>query len=83
MACVGNPDAAGQAYNLVDCYARWADWALIVADLLGVKIEIDTSSPSEPKNNFTKEAARSLGVSLDRGHAGIRVYLQELIERTR
>ncbi len=83
VACVGNPDAAGQAYNLVDCYARWADWALIVADLLGVKIEIDTSSPSEPKNNFTKEAARSLGVSLDRGHAGIRVYLQELIERTR
>ena len=34
-AAVGNPDSAGKAYNLVDCYARWADWAAITADLLG------------------------------------------------
>ncbi len=79
VACVGNPDAAGKAYNLVDCYARWADWALIAADLLGVQVEVDTSSPSEPRNTFTKDAVRSLGVNLNRGHEGIREYLRELI----
>jgi len=82
VACVGNPGAAGRAYNLVDCYARWADWALIAAELLGVKVQVDTSSPSEPKNVFTKDAAQTLGVNLDRGHAGIREYLQSLIEKT-
>ncbi len=82
VACVGNPDAAGKAYNLVDCYARWADWAMMAADLLGVKVEVDTSSPSEPKNTFTKDAVRSLGVNLDRGHDGIRDYLRELIAVT-
>lgn len=82
VACVGNPDAAGKAYNLVDCYARWADWALMAAELLGVKIEVDTSSSAAPKNVFTKDAARSLGVNLDRGHNGIRDYLRELIAVT-
>ncbi len=82
VACVGNPDAAGKAYNLVDCYARWADWALIAANLLGLEAKVDTSSPPEPKNTFTKDAARSLGVALDRGHGGIRDYLRELIAAT-
>ncbi|MCC6909368.1 MAG: NAD(P)-dependent oxidoreductase [Phycisphaerales bacterium] len=82
VACVGNPDAAGKAYNLVDCYARWADWALIAADLLGIEATVDASSPAEPKNTFTKDAARSLGVRLDRGHDGIRDYLRELIAAT-
>jgi len=81
VSCVGNPETAGRAYNLVDCYARWADWALIAADLLGIQVKIDTSSPAEPRNRFTKDAARSLGVRLDRGHAGIRAHLAELIRR--
>ena len=78
-ACVGNADAAGRAYNLVDCYARWADWAKMAADLLGVEADIDFSSPAEPKNTFTKDAARALGVGLDRGHDGIRAALEDLI----
>lgn len=81
VSCVGNPETAGRAYNLVDCYARWADWALIAADLIGIQVKIDTSSPAEPRNRFTKDAARSLGVPLNRGHAGIRVHLAELIRR--
>lgn len=80
VATVGNPAAAGQPFNLVDCYARWGDWAQIAADLLGVRAEVDLSSPANPKNNFTKDAARSLGVNLDRGHEGIRRHLRELIE---
>lgn len=79
VACVGNAAAAGRVYNLVDCYARWADWAKMAAELLGVEAVIDFSSPAEPKNTFSKEAARSLGVDLDRGHEGIRAYLGELI----
>ena len=80
-ATVGNPEAAGRAYNLADCYARWADWARLAARLLGVDVEIDMSSPAEPKNVFTKDAVQSLGVGMDRGHEGIREHLRELIAR--
>jgi len=80
VATVGNAQAASRPYNLVDCYARWSDWAAIAAEILGVKADIDMSSPPQPKNMFTKDAARSLGVKLDRGHQGIRAHLRELIE---
>jgi nucleoside-diphosphate-sugar epimerase len=79
VATVGNPDAAGRPFNLVDCYARWADWASFAADILGVTVDIDRSSPPAPKNQFTKDAAHSLGVSLDRGNDGIRTHLRELL----
>ncbi len=78
-ATVGNAASAGRAYNLADCYARWADWAQVAADLLGVGVEIDMSSPPGSANVFTKDAAGTLGVALDRGHEGIRQHLRELI----
>jgi nucleoside-diphosphate-sugar epimerase len=78
-ATIGNTEAAGRAYNLADCYARWADWAQAAADLLGVSVEIDFSSPPQSVNVFAKDAALSLGVALDRGHDGIRQHLRELI----
>ncbi len=71
VACVGNPQTAGRAYNLVDCYARWSDWAKLAAERLGVEAEIEEPSPAQPRNQFSKDATRSLGVALDRGHAGI------------
>lgn len=77
-AVVGNPSAAGRAYNMADCYVRWADWAKMGAEVLGVKAVIDFSSPERPKNEFTKDAVRSLGVALARGPGGIRAYLEEL-----
>ncbi len=77
----GTESAAGRAYNLADCCGRWADWARRTSELLGVDVEIDTSSPEQPRNTFTKDAARSLGVTLDRGHEGIREHLRELIGR--
>lgn len=76
---VGNPAAAGRPFNLADCYARHADWAAIAAELLGIDARIDFSSPPQSKNTFSKDAARSLGVPLDRGHEGIRRHLRELI----
>lgn len=81
VAAVGNPAVGGRPFNLVDCYARWADWAVMACDLLRVKAPIDLSSAAQPQNTFTKDAARSLGVNLDRGHEGIRQHLRELIER--
>lgn len=79
VATLANPAAAGKPYNLVDCYARWGDWARMAAELLGIEADIDMSSPPNPKNIFTKDSARSLGVNLDRGHDGIRQHLRELI----
>ena len=80
VAAVGNPDAAGCVCNLADCYARWADLALMARDLLGADVQIDLSSPPQPKNQFTKDAANSLNVRLDRGHDGLRTHLRRLIE---
>ncbi len=79
-AAVGNPAVAGRAFHLADCYARWGDWARIACQVLGTEVEIDLSSPPQPKNTFTKDAARELGVALDRGHEGIRAHLESLAE---
>jgi nucleoside-diphosphate-sugar epimerase len=80
-AAVGNPSVAGRPYNLVDCYCRWSDMAKYAAEALGVPADIDFSSSEAPKNTFTKDAARSLGVMLDRGHDGIRDHMRELVAR--
>lgn len=76
---VGNPEAAGRPFNLADCYARHADWAQMAAEVLGIEAQIDMSSPALPENAFSKEAAASLGVRLNRGHEGIKRHLAELI----
>ena len=80
VAAVGNPSVSGKPYNLVDCYARWADWAKIACEELGVNVPIDFSSPAKPANVFTKDAVNSLGVKMDRGIEGIRTHVRELID---
>jgi len=80
VAALTRPEAAGCAFNLADCYARWCDWAQMSCELLGVSREIDMSSPTVPKNVFLKEQTMQvLGVAMDRGHGGIRAHLRELI----
>lgn len=84
VALLGNQAAAGHAYNLADCYARWSDWAKMAAEILQIRPEITVSSPAEPENTFDKSAAASLGVELDRGREGIYKHLEQLIaEMTR
>ncbi|MBZ0171630.1 MAG: NAD(P)-dependent oxidoreductase [Phycisphaerales bacterium] len=79
-ALVGNDGAKGQAYNLVDCYARWGDWAQTAAEIMRIRPRIELSSPADPENVFDVRKARALpGVGLDRGHGGIRAHLDELI----
>jgi nucleoside-diphosphate-sugar epimerase len=80
VACIDNPKATPNVYNLVDCYARWADWALLAAKEIGCEVEIDQSSPEAPKNTFiTTNVANDLGVMLNRGTDGIRKQIQDLI----
>jgi len=83
VAAATDPERAPNLVDLADCYARWSDWANIAAELLGVEARIDESSPPEPKNMFAKDAAEQLGVSLERGHGGIRGHLADLIEAMR
>ena len=79
-AIVGNPAANGKVYNLADCYARWADLAQMAAELLVLDVDIDMSSPAEPRNQFTKDGVQALGVAMERGHDGLREHLRELSE---
>lgn len=69
---------AERVLNLVDCYARWADWAKLAAEVLVVEAEIDFSSPEQPKNQFLPDVGRRMGARLDRGLDGIREHLAEL-----
>ncbi|MBL1216560.1 MAG: NAD(P)-dependent oxidoreductase [Planctomycetes bacterium] len=78
VGCVGNEATSAQAYNLADCYARWADLAVMASEILGVEAAVDLSSPASSANQFSKDAAAGLGVSLDRGHDGIRTHMKEL-----
>jgi nucleoside-diphosphate-sugar epimerase len=80
VGVVGNAAAKGQAYNLVDCYARWGDWAQMASEIMRIRPKIDLSSPAQPENTFDVSKARGLpGVGMSRGHGGIRSYLEELI----
>jgi nucleoside-diphosphate-sugar epimerase len=83
VGLAGNAAGAGRPFNLVDCYARWSDWARMGAEVLGVKAEIDESSPALPKNLFEKSAAQEVGAGLERGHEGIRRHLEELAGQMR
>src|SRR4051812_25911707 len=80
---IGNPGAAGRPFNLVDCYARYADWAALAAEVLGVSADIDFSSTPRPQNTFSKDAAHEVGVRLDRGPEGIREHLRGLATEMR
>ena len=81
-ACMEQEQANGQIYNLVDCYARWGDWAKLAARELGLPdAQIDLSSPPQPRNTFVTDNVQALGVPLNRGHEGIAEHLRELVGR--
>ena len=83
IACIGNPKASPRVYNLVNCYARWADWASIANEELGSNIEIDMSSPDAPINTFdTSYVTDDLGVEVHRGMDDIRKAVKELVDAT-
>jgi len=81
LGALADPASSSGVFNLVDCYARWGDLAVMADEMLGTKAQIDLSSPASPRNRFDVTAARRLGAGLDRGHAGLREHLRELIAR--
>ncbi len=85
LACVRGlerDEAAGRPFHLADCYARWADWAVFAGEALGREVDVDLSSPTAPKNVFdTSETRDVLGVSVDRGHDGIREHVRTVLDR--
>lgn len=81
VAAINNDNASPSVYNLVDCYARWADWAQIASEELGVEADIDFSSSKQPKNTFdTSDVTTDLGVEMNRGFSGIRKQIREIID---
>ncbi len=78
-AVVGNESASGRAYNLVDCHASLGDLAHMAAEIMGLDARIEDAVAGQPHHDFSKQAVRSLGVNPDRGHAGLRDHLEELI----
>ncbi len=76
------PGASGHAFNLADCYTKWTRFGQFAAESLGLdpaRVVPDEGPPA--KNMFDKTAVREfLGLALDRGEAGIRAYVVQLIE---
>jgi nucleoside-diphosphate-sugar epimerase len=84
VAAVERDEASGNAYNLVDCYVRFADLARMTADALGTQAEIDASSPEVPEHDFDNTLAKTLvddDAFLTRGHDGIRAHLRDLVAK--
>ncbi len=84
VAAVERDDASGEAFNLVDCYARYADLARFASEATGTSIEVDESSPAQPENEFDMTNARRLvpdhAEFLNRGHAGLRAHFRDLFD---
>jgi len=82
VAAIERDDAAGRAFNLADCYAKFTRLGQHAASLLALpddRVEPDQAPPA--KNMFDKTAAQEiLGVPLDRGDEGLRRYVADLIE---
>ncbi len=81
VRAVERDDAAGKAFNLADCYAKFTllgKYGAEALDLPPDRVELDTSPPA--KNRFDPSATKEiLGVGLDRGEAGLRDYMRELV----
>lgn len=74
-------DASGRAFNLADCYAKFTalgEFAAEALDLPADRVEPDCSPPA--RNRFDKSAVQQcLGVPLDRGLAGLREHIGDLV----
>ncbi|TVQ30699.1 MAG: NAD(P)-dependent oxidoreductase [Phycisphaeraceae bacterium] len=81
VRAVERDEASGRAFNLADCYAKHTLLGKLAAEQMGLDpamVELDEGPPA--KNMFSKEATREiLGVELERGEAGLRDAMGELI----
>jgi len=82
LAAVECDDAAGRAFNLADCYAKFTLLGRFAAEALGLperRVTLDGSPGA--RNRFDTTACREiLGVPLDRGTEGLREHVRRLAE---
>ncbi len=85
LAAVERDAAAGRAFNLADCYAKFTLLGRFAAAALGLpsdRVTLDESPPA--RNMFDTAACREiLGVRLDRGEAGLRDAMADLARKVR
>lgn len=76
---IGNKDASGKIYNLVDFYVDNMTVASIARELCGSR-SIIGGMPKQPVNTIDNTQSGSLGVQYA-GMVGLKRYIQELINR--
>ena len=84
LSAIETPEAAGQAYNLVDMTARYTELARHAGEALGVEPVIDVPAPEPIEHTFNNAKARTLvSEHADfhaRGHDGLREHFRLLAE---
>jgi nucleoside-diphosphate-sugar epimerase len=77
---VGNPAAAGQRYNLSDCYVPWQTVADLAKELLSLRPHISQVTETVRPPTILNDKAKQLGVNF-RGAAGVKEYVTDLVQR--
>lgn len=82
LRAIERPEAAGQAYNLVDMTARYTELAQHAGEALGVEPVIDVPDPDPVPHRFDNAKARGLVPQhpdfLARGRGGLREHFRLL-----
>jgi nucleoside-diphosphate-sugar epimerase len=84
---IGDASVAGQFYNLVDGYMYWQQAAEFAKELSGSSATIIDRKGGGPRNQYdTRKAIDFFNrhgntTAIRRGHAGVREYVQALLER--
>ena len=77
---VGREDIAGESFELTDCHVYDQAVAEFAREIAGVDTKIADMAGSGPQHMIVCDKARStFGVGLDRGHAGVREYVEDLV----
>jgi nucleoside-diphosphate-sugar epimerase len=86
---IGDGSVAGQFYNLVDGYMYWQTAAEFAKELSGSSAAIADRKGSGPRNQFDMRKATDFfdrhgnRTALRRGHAGVKAYVAELLQKTK
>ena len=79
VLAIGNKEAAGKIYNLVDFYVDNMCIARMAKDICASKSNI-SGTPKQPINTIDNTQSKSLGVRYT-GNNGLKRYIQELTHR--
>ena len=77
---VGREDIAGESFELTDCHVYDQTVAEFAREAAGVETDIADMAGSGPRHMIVCDKARgTFGVGLDRGHDGVREYVEKLV----